>query len=160
MPAEASLSASPGASAPPWWRRWRSRRVEVHDESMQPALRAGDRLLVDTGAYGHRPPAVGEVVVFVDPAEPSRWLIKRVAAVGPGRFSFTPSGWVPVREGGPPASPPKSATNELVLSASSVYVIGDDPRGRDSRIFGPIDRTALIGRAYRRYAPLNRRSEL
>jgi hypothetical protein len=127
---------------------------------MQPALRAGDRLLVDTGAYRHRPPAVGEVVVFVDPAEPDRWLIKRVAAVGPGRFSLTGSGLAPIPEGGTPDPPPQGTIDELVLSASSVYVTGDGPRARDSRTFGPIHRTALVGRAYRCYAPPGRRCEL
>jgi nickel-type superoxide dismutase maturation protease len=57
------------------------RRVEVFDESMLPTLRPGDRLLVDTAAYRDRPPAVGEVVVLVDPEQPSRWLVKRVARV-------------------------------------------------------------------------------
>ena len=53
----------------------------VRDESMLPTLRPGDRLLVDPRAYRERPPRVGEIVVFVDPEEPSRWLVKRVAAV-------------------------------------------------------------------------------
>jgi len=50
---------------------------------MRPTLRPGDRLLVDRRAYRTRPPAVGEIVVFVDPEEPRRWLVKRVAAVDP-----------------------------------------------------------------------------
>jgi nickel-type superoxide dismutase maturation protease len=50
---------------------------------MAPTLRPGDRLWVDRRAYRHRPPAVGEVVVLVDPEEPNRWLVKRVAAVDP-----------------------------------------------------------------------------
>ncbi|MCI4339493.1 MAG: nickel-type superoxide dismutase maturation protease [Thermoplasmata archaeon] len=67
------------------FRRWRSRRVRVEDGSMQPTLRPGDRLLVDTGAYRHRPPGTGEIVVLVDPEAPSRWLVKRVSAVDPAR---------------------------------------------------------------------------
>jgi len=53
----------------------------VADESMTPTLRPGDRLRVDVGAYRRRPPAVGEIVVLVDPEVPDRWLVKRVAAV-------------------------------------------------------------------------------
>jgi nickel-type superoxide dismutase maturation protease len=52
---------------------------------MQPTLQPGDRLLVDTGAYRNRPPRTGEIVVLVDPEEPSRWLVKRVSAVDPAR---------------------------------------------------------------------------
>ena len=53
----------------------------VRDESMLPTLRPGDRLLVDTRAFQERLPKVGEIVVFVDPEEPSRWLVKRVTGV-------------------------------------------------------------------------------
>lgn len=50
---------------------------------MQPALRPGDRLRVDGQEYRNRPPGVGEIVVLVDPADASRWLVKRVTAVDP-----------------------------------------------------------------------------
>jgi nickel-type superoxide dismutase maturation protease len=48
---------------------------------MAPTLAPGDRLLVDPGAYRRRPPDVGDVVVLVDPQDPGRWLVKRVASV-------------------------------------------------------------------------------
>ena len=48
---------------------------------MRPTLHPGDRLRVDVRAYRGRAPRVGEIVVFVDPTEASRWLIKRVSAV-------------------------------------------------------------------------------
>lgn len=65
----------------------------VPSGSMEPALRPGDRVLVDMSAYGLRAPftrhvlvprdrpAPGEVVVFRSPADGTR-LIKRVVAVG------------------------------------------------------------------------------
>jgi nickel-type superoxide dismutase maturation protease len=52
---------------------------------MLPTLQPDDRLLVDTRAYRDRLPSTGEIVVLVDPEEPSRWLVKRVASVDPGR---------------------------------------------------------------------------
>jgi nickel-type superoxide dismutase maturation protease len=55
--------------------------VEVEGGSMAPALRPGDRLLVEALTYRTRPPKVGDVVLAVDPRRPSRELIKRVAAV-------------------------------------------------------------------------------
>ncbi len=48
---------------------------------MLPTLRPGDRLQVDTRAYRDGPPRVGDIVVLVDPAEPARWLVKRVSAL-------------------------------------------------------------------------------
>jgi nickel-type superoxide dismutase maturation protease len=50
---------------------------------MRPTLEPGDRLLVDRGVYALRPPRAGEIVVLVDPEEPTRWLVKRVADVDP-----------------------------------------------------------------------------
>ena len=61
-------------------RRWLD-VVEVHGESMAPALLPGDRLLVESRSYLSRQPRQGEVVLAADPREPERELIKRVAAV-------------------------------------------------------------------------------
>jgi nickel-type superoxide dismutase maturation protease len=48
---------------------------------MLPTLQPGDRLLVDVKEYRNRPPQVGEVVIVIDPADATRWLVKRVTAV-------------------------------------------------------------------------------
>jgi len=50
---------------------------------MEPTLRAGDWLLVDSLAYRARAPDAGEVVVAVDPRRRDRWLVKRVVEVQP-----------------------------------------------------------------------------
>jgi len=59
--------------------------VEVRGRSMAPALLPGDRLLV---VRMRRAPRIGEVVLAPDPREPRRELVKRVAAVGPGRIDL------------------------------------------------------------------------
>ncbi len=119
------------------------RRVVVRDESMLPALRPGDRLLVALRAYRERAPGVGEIVVLVDPEAPGRWLVKRVAAVGPGPGPVDEQGRTPE------------------LPPGTVYVTGDNPaRARDSRRFGPVALSALVGRAVRRYAPADRIGDL
>ena len=59
---------------------WRSvRRVEVVGDSMLPALRPGDRLLVLRLA----PARPGHVVAVTDPRMASRAMVKRVASRGP-----------------------------------------------------------------------------
>ena len=58
-------------------------RVAVQGHSMEPALRAGDWLLVDPLAYEAQNPQAGELVVARDPRAPQRWLVKRVAEVRP-----------------------------------------------------------------------------
>ncbi len=52
-------------------------RVEVEGRSMVPTLAPGERLLV----HRTRHVRVGDIVVFVDPEEATRRLIKRVTAV-------------------------------------------------------------------------------
>ena len=101
---------------------------------MLPTLRPGDRLRVDRNAYRTAPPQAGDLVVAIDPQEPSRWLVKRVAEV-------LPAG-------------PGERTPRVVLRS-------DNPaRGRDSRVFGPVGLDRLVGRVYRRYAPAGRRGAL
>jgi signal peptidase I len=145
--ATAGPPASGPAETPRPGRGWSSRRVVVRDESMAPALRPGDRLLVDRRAYRTRPPRVGEIVVVLDPEEPARWLVKRVAAVGP---SPPPSRGSPADRGADPPVPD-----------GSVFLLSDAPGPtRDSRRFGPVPIDRLVGRAYRRYFPADRRGEL
>jgi signal peptidase I len=133
----------------------------VRDDSMLPTIRPGDRLLVDSSAYRGRPPSVGDVVVIVDPEERTRWLIKRVAGVGPGRFWRTRTGQLtPVRAASGNELPPPNVVDTVVLAESTVYVTGDGPGARDSRGFGPVRLAAIVGRAYCCYAPPARRCEL
>ncbi len=148
MPEASSAPPTVRASVRPFWRWWWSRRVEVRDESMRPTLLPGDRLRVDRRAYRERLPAPGELVVLIDPVAPDRWLVKRVASVEPGPStgrdrSFDPPEAGPGEKGGP-----------------QVYVLGDAPaHARDSRTFGPVPLSALVGRVYRCYAPSARRRE-
>jgi signal peptidase I len=132
--------------------------VVVHDDSMLPVLQPGDRLLVDRRAYRDRPPAVGDIVVLVDPEMPQRWLVKRVAAVGPGRFRKTATGLTPAAS--ELASNESPAPEAFVLAEGTVYVTGDATGSRDSQVFGPVSFGAIVGRAYRRYAPTGRERDL
>jgi signal peptidase I len=94
-------------------------RYVVDGPSMEPAYRAGDRLLVNRLAYVRRPPRVGDVVVARDPEHAQRLLLKRVASVVDDRH---------------------------------IYVLGDNAaESRDSRTFGAIKRSHIVGRAWRTY---------
>jgi signal peptidase I len=109
------------------------RRVEVVGESMLPSLRPGDRLLLV-----RLPAAPGTVVAVADPRQPSRTLLKRVAA-GPG-------GEVPLPGGG------------LLRAGRGYVVLGDNPAAStDSTQFGAVPRGLIRGRAVYRYAPPHRR---
>ena len=131
-----SLPPGRGARFLRWLRR---RRFRVADTSMVPTLFPGDGLYIDPGAYRLRFPRPGEIVVTRDPAHSSRHLVKRV-------------GFVP---GGPR---PADGTE---LPPGSVYLLGDETTAsRDSRSFGPVPVTLLVGRAYECYRPPERRRRL
>ena len=128
---------------------------------MAPTLLPGDRLLVDRRAYRDEPPRVGDIVVLRDPGQPDRWLIKRVAAVGPGKFWKTDVAPLPAVGMEPDGPPPTGrAIEALTLAPSMAYLLGDRPDSRDSRQFGPVSPDALVGRAYRCYAPPGRARRL
>jgi len=69
-----------GVAAVAFARRWLD-VVEVQGSSMAPVLLPGEWLLVERRTYTRRRPREGEIVLAADPREPSRELIKRVAAV-------------------------------------------------------------------------------
>jgi type IV secretory pathway protease TraF len=118
------------------WNRLRTGvwRVAVAEESMAPALAAGDWLLLDPIPL--RWPRRGSVVVFHEP-ESGLLAIKRVAA-GPGDHVRISAGI-------------------LHLGPDQAWLLGDDRAlSIDSRRYGPVGLDALVGRAWFRYAPESR----
>ncbi len=79
-PLVALLGVAAGIGAGAAARRWLD-AVEVHGNSMAPALLPGDRLLVESRSYQSRVPRPGEIVLAADPRQSDRELVKRVAAV-------------------------------------------------------------------------------
>ncbi len=88
----AAAAAASAATVALGFLGWRALRhldaVEVTGRSMVPTLEPGDRLLVETWTYRRRPPGIGDVVVAPDPREPTRELVKRVAAVEDGQVTL------------------------------------------------------------------------
>ncbi|TDB95848.1 S26 family signal peptidase [Actinomadura sp. 7K534] len=109
--------------------------AEVSGPSMAPTLVPGDRVLTYRTA-GRPVFAPGQVVVLRDPdraasRRPGLWLIKRVVAVG-GQAA--------------PAGLPAD-----VVPVGHLVVLGDNGRlSRDSRCFGFVPMTDVVGRAIRK----------
>lgn len=61
-----------------WWLRWRFLRYGIDGPSMQPALQSGAWVIADRGPSGHYRPRPGHIVLFRDPEDATRTLVKRV----------------------------------------------------------------------------------
>ncbi|MBF2036377.1 MAG: nickel-type superoxide dismutase maturation protease [Leptolyngbyaceae cyanobacterium T60_A2020_046] len=65
------------------WLLRRRRRFRVRGNSMLPALKPGDEVLIDPAAYRQRSPQPGELVIAQHPHQPHLRMIKRVHWVAP-----------------------------------------------------------------------------
>jgi signal peptidase I len=128
-------------------------RFVVHENSMQPALLPGDRLLAR-----QRHPRTGDVVVFREPAG-ERFYVKRVAAVGGARVDIDGASLAIEGVDGRFTLdlPHPERARSWTLLDDEVFVLSDDLRATraDSRVFGPIDTTDMFV-VVLRYSPLHR----
>lgn len=142
--------------------------------SMYPTLHEGDRVLVNKLSYRLHDVNRGDVIVFERPASETSSnipdLIKRVVGL-PGESvtidggsvfidgekldeSYLPDGTVTSSANAPNKCTPQAP---CVVPAGQVWVMGDN-RGdsKDSRYFGPIDESTIVGRAFVTVWPLGR----
>jgi signal peptidase I len=150
----------------------------VEMDSMEPSITAGDHLLVDRLSPRWDEYARGEIVVFNAPApydtDGVPYLKRIIGVPGDrvqlenGRVYLTEQGGATARVGEPyldagtttlPQGPDGAISWEV---GEDEYVVLGDNRGGsiDSRTFGPIHRSRIIGRAWVRYLPLDRISWL
>jgi signal peptidase I len=131
---------------------------EVPSASMDPTLRVGDTLLVDTRYCRDHAPARGEVAAYINPRQSGATFIKRIVALGGDKIAVV-RGQV-VIAGKPVAEPyvnigdsalPQNNMPEVTVPAGFVFVLGDNrENSADSRqagTHGPVPLGNLIGRA-------------
>lgn len=136
----------------------------VEGESMHPTFESGDYLIVDELSYHLGAPMRGDVVVFRYPGDPSVFYIKRIIGL-PGETVHINRGVTSIsRTDGSTIILDESyvvtedATYSLdtTLGSDQFFVMGDNrPRSSDSRVWGPLPKEDLIGRAYIRLLPFN-----
>lgn len=140
------------------------RTFAVEQTSMEPTLEPQQRLIVDRLTPLFDPYKRGDIVVFDHPAlaEQEAPLIKRVIAVE-GSVVEIADGRVyvdgrvldePYTFGDEPTLPATNRTS-WVVPPGHLFVLGDHRAvSLDSRTFGPIDVSSVIGRAWLRFLPL------
>jgi signal peptidase I len=130
-------------------------RTDGH--SMDPDFHNGEYVLVDKAAFLFGPPQRGDVIVFHYPLDPHEVFIKRVIGV-PGDVIRTTSTTVSV-DGDllnePYISVPFNYDNQTwKLGPNQYFVMGDNRENSlDSRIWGPLDKSYIIGKVVAAYWP-------
>jgi signal peptidase I len=141
--------------------------VHVEGLSMYATLDDNDYLIANKIDYRLHPPQRGDIIILRPPTDNSKDFIKRVIAL-PGERLFIrdghvyinghlldepylPEAWTTLNN---PA--PWSVGDGAVIPANDYFVMGDNRnRSQDSRIFGPIGRDRIDGRAWFRIWPLD-----
>ncbi|MGC9155783.1 MAG: signal peptidase I [Ferrimicrobium sp.] len=142
----------------------------VPSGSMIPTIEIGDHMIVDKLSYHLHSVGFGNIIVFHKPADDHtsaniHYLVKRVIGL-PGQTIWFHDGQVYIN-GKLIAEPflpkgvktyPLSAASEspIHIPKNEYYVLGDN-RGdsADSRVFGPISRSLIVGRVILIYWPLS-----
>jgi len=131
--------------------------TQVYGQSMEPNLHAGQRLIVEKISYRLHPPRRGDIVVLRLPEQQGNFLIKRVVGL-PGETVEIHDQQVFI-DGHPLGEsylgqPIRYSMPSHRVPEDSVFVLGDN-RGfsNDSRSFGPVPLSNVIGRAWIRYWP-------
>src|SRR3981081_4450206 len=140
--------------------------VHVEGLSMWATLDDNDYLIANKVDYRLHAPHRGDIIILRPPTDNSKDFIKRVIALPGERLlirdgvvyinghkldePYLPEAWTVNAswDGGQP--------NGTVIPANQYFVMGDNRnRSSDSRVFGPIGRDRIDGRAWFRIWPLN-----
>lgn len=132
---------------------------QISGPSMQNTLHSGQFVLVNKLAFLFHQPERGDVIVFHEPDQPSRDLIKRVIGLPGDRITLDGS---TVTVDGVALNEPyitqkynPGALNETV-PPDQYFVMGDNrPVSEDSRYFGFVPKDYIVGKAIMVYWPLN-----
>ena len=139
-------------------------RRTIYGPSMCPTLLHGDRILVDISAYGpNEQPSRSDIVLLIDPAQPGVRCVKRIVGL-PNEYIRINDSSVMVNE--KQLHEPyiqdysgylKASPSQWVTAKSEFFVLGDfRSDSRDSRTFGPVDSSLIIGKVLLKYWPITK----
>lgn len=144
--------------------RFAVQNFNIEGTSMEPSLHNQELILVDKWTYLFRPPARGDVIVFIAPPQPSQDYIKRVIGI-PGDTITIQNTTIIVDHVilNETYVDPNNQGNiydyknihDMVVPPNKYFVLGDNRRGSsDSRDWGFVPKKNIIGRAALVYWPL------
>ncbi|MGC2267584.1 MAG: signal peptidase I [Candidatus Acidiferrales bacterium] len=135
--------------------------VKVEGTSMAPLLSDQERIFINKFVYRFEPIDRGDVVVFWYPLDHSKSFIKRVIGL-PGESIELRAGHVYVdgKELAEPYVPASyldgSSYGPMKIPSGNYFVMGDHrDSSNDSRVFGPVSRPYIYGKAVFAYWPVD-----
>ena len=133
----------------------------IPSASMAPTLHAGDHVVVDKLAFRIGDPHRGQIAVLREPGS-GDLVLKRIVAVGGDVVGIEDGELVvnrrrPVEPYADPASIDSEYFGPVTVPAGAVFVLGDNRANSvDSRDFGVVPVTNLVGRVRARVWPASR----
>ena len=139
----------------------------VSGASMEPNFHGGDYILINELSYRFRAPERGEVVVFRYPGDEKTFFIKRIIGLPGERVVITDGKLyiynkdhqegMQVNEDYLPKDLRTIGEKDVTLTNDEFFVMGDNrDASYDSRQWGPLKKTELVGSVWVRLWPLNK----
>jgi signal peptidase I len=140
---------------------------QVKGASMDPTFQSGDYIITSKITYKFKKIERGDVIVFHSPKNPNIEYIKRIIGL-PGDKVMVKDNEVYVNDQPLPEIYISAKTNlwdggflkegeAVTVPDNYLFVMGDNrPRSSDSREFGPIPISSIVGTVIYRYFPLNK----
>ncbi|MDP3996530.1 MAG: signal peptidase I [bacterium] len=137
----------------------------VSGSSMEPTFEDKEYLIVDKLSYRVENPQRGDVVIFRFPGDTDKFLIKRIIGL-PGETVEVRNGKTHIKNESYPdgfvLGEPYALSNlplitmTVTLKDDYYFVMGDNrEQSADSRIWGPLNRSFIVGRPFIRLYPFN-----
>lgn len=124
---------------------------------MTPNFEDGELILTEKVSYRFSAPKRGDVIVFKAPGANKLDYIKRIIGL-PGEHLVIDDGSIYINEKRLSESYETQVTQSevnIVVGENQYFVLGDNrSASSDSRVFGPIDRSSIEGRAWVVYWPI------
>ena len=139
---------------------------QVKGASMEPSFQSGDYILTSRVTYKMRSPQRGDVIVFKSPKNPDIEYIKRIIGIPKDKIVIE-NGNIYVNDKLIQENYISAQTNlwdggfikeavPLYIPEDEIFVMGDNrPKSSDSREFGPVPESSIIGQVFYRYYPAN-----
>ncbi|MBY0376714.1 signal peptidase I [Patescibacteria group bacterium] len=136
----------------------------VSGSSMVPTFKDGQYLIIDEISYKLSEPKRDDVIVFHYPKDPTKFFIKRIIGL-PNETVDVKGNDVKITNNEhkdgftlkePYVENISSSQTHLVLGENEYFVMGDNrPASSDSRYWGGVDKSLIVGRVLLRLWPMN-----